>query len=154
MRRNEKEVKDIEEIEGILKRAKICRLGLCADNIPYVVPMNFGYKNNSLYLHSAKAGKKMDILKLNPTVCFEVEGDTELVDGGEVACKWGMKFISVIGLGRARIIEDRTEKKEALDVLMAQYAKEQNYEYNDKHIDAVEMIEIKIDEISCKKSGW
>lgn len=154
MRRSEKEVKDIEEIEGILKRAKICRLGLCVDNIPYVVPMNFGYKDNSLYLHSAKTGKKMDILKLNPTVCFEVEGDTELVDGGEVACKWGMKFISVIGLGSARIIEDRTEKKEALDILMGQYAKEQNYEYNDKHIDAVEMIEIKIDQLSCKKSGW
>lgn len=154
MRRSEKEVEDINEIEEILKRAKICRLGLCVNNTPYVVPMNFGYKDNYIYLHSAKVGKKIEILELNPAVCFEVEVDTELVEGGEVACKWGMKYISVIGFGKARIIEDRIEKKEALDILMKHYLKEQQYEYKDNQIDAVAIIEIKVDEMSCKKSGY
>jgi hypothetical protein len=154
MRRNEKEVIDIIEIEKMLKKAVVCRLGLCINNKPYVVPMNFGYKNNCLYLHSAKEGKKIEMIKVNPRVCFEVEVDAELVDGGEVACKWGMKFISVIGNGQARIIEERTEKKEALDILMSQYSERTEYEYQDKQLDAVAVIEIRIEDLSCKKSGY
>ncbi|MCF8020819.1 MAG: pyridoxamine 5'-phosphate oxidase family protein [Vallitaleaceae bacterium] len=154
MRRNEKEVIDIIEIEKMLNKADICRLGLSVNNEPYVVPMNFGYKDNCLYLHSAKEGMKIEMMKANPRVCFEVEVDAELVDGGEVACEWGMKFISVIGHGQASIIEERTEKKEALDILMSQYSKRTEFEYQDKHLDAVAVIEIKIDELSCKKSGY
>ncbi|TAH64928.1 MAG: pyridoxamine 5'-phosphate oxidase family protein [Anaerolineaceae bacterium] len=154
MRRSEKEVKDIHEIESILKRANICRIGLCDDNIPYVVPMNYGYRDNSLYLHSAKEGRKIDIIRENPNVCFEVETDTELVEGGDIACKWGMKFISVIGYGKARIIDDRNQKKKALGIFMDQYTKGKELIFQDKEIDAVLVIEIVIDDISCKKSGY
>lgn len=79
MRRSEKEVNDIHEIESILKQTSICRIGLCVDNIPYVVPMNYGYRDNCLYLHSAKEGRKIDIIRENPNVCFEVDTDIELV---------------------------------------------------------------------------
>ena len=153
MRRSEKEVKDIVEIEEVLGRAMICRLGLCIDNIPYVVPMNFAYMNNCLYLHSAKEGKKIDIIRQNPNVCFEVEEDTELVKGGAVACRWGMKFKSVIGFGTASLIEDKAEKKKALDLIMQQYSDEKNFKYKDEQVDAVTVLQIRITEMSCKKSG-
>lgn len=154
MRRSEKEVTDRVEIESILMNAEICRLGLCVDNKPYVVPMNFGYRDNCLYLHAAKEGKKLDMMRANPNVCFEVEGKSELVDGGEVACKWSMKFVSIIGHGQAKILEDREAKRAALDILMAQYSKGEGFTYQDKQLDAVVVIEIKIDEMSCKKSGY
>ena len=131
MRRSEKEVKDIHEIESILKRAIICRIGLCDGNIPYIVPMNYGYKDNCIYLHSAKEGRKIDIIRENPNVCFEVETDIKLVHGGDIACKWGMKFVSVIGHGKARIIEDRNQKEKALAILMEQYT-EKNFIFQDK----------------------
>ncbi|AOY76809.1 pyridoxamine 5'-phosphate oxidase family protein [Clostridium formicaceticum] len=153
MRRSEKEVRDIAEIEEILKRADICRLGLCVDNIPYVVPMSFGYKNNCLYLHSAKEGKKIDIMKANPKVCFELEVDTELVKK-DIACNWGMKFISIIGFGIVRFIEEKLDKKEALNIIMSQYSKDKTFEYRDEQIEAVTVIEIMITEMNCKKSGY
>lgn len=51
MRRSEKEIKDTAIIEGILDQAKVCRIAVCDDNIPYIVPLNFGYKNRVLYNH-------------------------------------------------------------------------------------------------------
>ncbi|AKL95052.1 putative flavin-nucleotide-binding protein [Clostridium aceticum] len=153
MRKNEKEVKDIAEIEEILRRADICRLGLCVDNIPYVIPMSFGYRNNCLYLHSAKEGKKIDMMKANPKVCFEVEVGTKLVKK-DMACNWGMKFISIIGLGTARFIEERSDKKEALDIIMSQYSEDKSFQYSDEQIEAVTVIEVMITEMSCKKSGY
>jgi nitroimidazol reductase NimA-like FMN-containing flavoprotein (pyridoxamine 5'-phosphate oxidase superfamily) len=80
MRIKDKEVTDIRIIEQIIMNNSICRIGLCNNNQPYVVPMNFGYKNNCLYIHSTKQGKKIDILKDNPNICFEVEEDKEFVD--------------------------------------------------------------------------
>ena len=154
MRRSEKEVTDRAEIETILLNAEICRIGLCVDNKPYIVPMNFGYHDNCLYLHSAKVGKKIEMLKTNPNVCFEVEGKSEQVDGGEVACKWSMKFVSIIGNGRAMFVEDREEKKKALNVLMAQFSKREGFTYLDKQLDSVLVIVIGIMEMSCKKSGY
>ncbi|HPU91246.1 MAG TPA: pyridoxamine 5'-phosphate oxidase family protein, partial [Methanofastidiosum sp.] len=79
MERADKEIKNIHEIEDILNKARIIRLALCEDNIPYVIPLNFGYKNNTIYLHTSKIGKKIDILMKNNYVSFEADIDAELV---------------------------------------------------------------------------
>jgi nitroimidazol reductase NimA-like FMN-containing flavoprotein (pyridoxamine 5'-phosphate oxidase superfamily) len=63
MRKKDKEIKDKELMESILKRAIICRMGLSENNVPYIVPLNFGYKNNFLYFHSAKEGRKIDMIR-------------------------------------------------------------------------------------------
>ena len=62
MRRKDKEIKDKFEIETIINRAEVCRIGLSDDNMPYVIPVNYGYRNNCLYIHSASEGKKIDII--------------------------------------------------------------------------------------------
>lgn len=153
MRRHEKEVKDFNEIEKILKRADICRLGLCVDNKPYIVPMSFGYKNKCLYFHSAKEGEKIEIMKINPNICFEIDVDTKLTKNNK-ACNWGMKFISIIGFGTVRFINEKSEKKEALDIIMSQYSDETEFEYSNEQIEAVNVFEVKITDLSCKKSGY
>ena len=125
MRRYDKEIKNKNTIEWILKEAKICRIGLCENNKPYIVPMNFGFKDNCLYLHSAHAGKKIDILNKNNNFCFEVDIKTELVTSKN-ACNCGMKYYSVVGFGKSHFIEDINEKKEALDIIMQKYSNRSN----------------------------
>jgi len=65
LRRKEKEIIDKKEIESIIERATVGRIGMSENNLPYVIPVNFGYKNNFLYFHSGSVGKKIDIIKKN-----------------------------------------------------------------------------------------
>ena len=69
MRRKDKEITDIKEIESILQGAQVCRLGMADNNMPYVIPVCFGYKEHTVYIHSASEGRKIDTLKKNPNVC-------------------------------------------------------------------------------------
>lgn len=153
MRRKDKEIFDIKEIEEIINRAQICRLALTENDIPYIVPMNYGYKDKCLYFHSANEGKKIDMIRKNPKVCFEMDIDEELVNK-ENPCKWGMKFLSVIGFGTAEIINDFESKKKALKIIINHYSKESHYEFDSQAINRVTIIKLSIEEITGKKSGY
>ena len=152
MRRKEKEITDIKDIEEIILKAKVCHLGLSLDDTPYVVPLSFGYKDKTIYFHSAKQGKKTDILKQNNKVCFEFDIDHELVKA-EKGCNWGMKFRSVIGFGKAYFIEDMEEKQKALDIIMQNYS-DQTFEFLEKRLNNTLVGKIEIDQITGKKSGY
>ena len=150
MRRKEKEITDKSEIESIVRKSLVCRLGLADNGTPYIVPLCFGYKDNCLYFHSAREGKKIEMLKQNNEVCFEFDGDLE-VQAGKAACNWGMKYRSVIGYGRASFIEDPEAKRKALDVIMAQYAKGA-FEYSEKALGEALVIKVEIESMTGKKS--
>lgn len=79
MRRKDKEISEFEQIEAILKRERVCRLALSENNTPYLVPLSYGYANKTLYFHSAPEGKKIEILRTNPKLCFEIESNIEVV---------------------------------------------------------------------------
>ena len=151
MRRSDKEISDAGVIEEILLRATVCRLGLCEDNQPYVVPLCFGYQENALYFHCGSEGKKIDILRKNNNVCFEVDIDHELIEADQ-ACGWGMKYKSVIGFGKALFIEDIELKREALDIIMHQYS-EATFEYTQETIDNTTIIKVEIESMTGKQSG-
>jgi nitroimidazol reductase NimA-like FMN-containing flavoprotein (pyridoxamine 5'-phosphate oxidase superfamily) len=153
MRKREKEVRDKHAIESVMKRATICRIGLSENDVPYVVPLNFGYKDNCLYFHSAKEGKKIDMMRKNNTVCFEIDVDNELVRA-ENPCKWSMKYYSVIGFGKAFFLEDSREKRQALNIIMEHYAGKSSFEYPEMALDSVAVIKVEIDSITGKRSGW
>jgi len=152
MRRDEKEITDNSAIEAIIKKALVCRLGLSDDNMPYIVPLCFGYKDNTLYCHGAIEGKKIDILNKNQSVCFEFDVDAEVVKKEKV-CDWGMKYQSVIGFGRASLIGNIHEKRDALNIIMGQYAN-QSYDFNDNFLQATAVIKVEIDKITGKQSGF
>lgn len=154
MRRNEKEINNREEIEAIIQQAQVCRLGLSDDNRPYVIPMNFGFSDNCLYLHCAKSGKKLDIIRKNNQVCFEMDIDHELIIESDVACEGTAKYRSVIGMGRAYTLHDSDEKILALNAIMEHYTGKSSFEYLDKQIQNVTIIKVEIEEISGKKSGY
>jgi len=153
MRRKEKEIKDINKIVSIIKRAKVCRLGLSENKIPYIVPMNFGYKNNCLYFHSAPIGKKIEIMKKNNQVCFEIDIDHEVVIT-ESACNATMKYLSIIGFGIAELIDDFEQKQKALQIIMEHYSTKKIHEFSKKMIEKIVIIKVKIEKITGKISGY
>ena len=151
MRRSEKEIDDIGVIEEILRTASVCRLGLCEGNRPYVVPLCFGYEENALYVHCASQGKKMEILRKNKNVCFEVDIEQEFIKG-ETACDCGMKYRSVIGFGKAVFVEDAESKRKALDIIMQNYL-DGTFEYLEEAVEKTVVVKIEIESMSGKKSG-
>ena len=120
MRRNDREIKDRKDIDDVIRRCRVCRLAMCDDGQPYVVPLNFGYDGRFLYFHAATEGSKIDIIKRNNRVGFEFDILHDIVTA-EQACKWGAKYESVMGSGTAEIVDDLEAKKEALEWIMRQY---------------------------------
>lgn len=152
MRRKDKEIKDRKDIESIIRKADICRIALSDKNSPYIVPVNFGYKENCLYFHSAKEGKKIDIIRRNNKVCFECDVDVELVRTGN-PCDWTTKYHSVIGQGEAFFLNDLGEKEKALDIILEHYS-DDKYEYDEKAMNSIAVIKVEIESMTGKKSGY
>ncbi len=152
MTRREREVTDINEIIKILDESKVLHLGMVDGDEPYVVPMNYGYtlENGKLtiWLHGAKRGRKLDVMRANPKVFFEMECGITPFEG-EIACKYGITYASIMGKGIAEIVEDIETKKSALSVLMkTQTGKD--FEFEDKMAAVVSIIRIDVSEFTAK----
>ena len=152
MTKRELQVTDLNEIRAILDTAKVLHLGLAVDNEPYVVPLNYGYTMEdgrlTLYLHGANQGKKLDMIRANPRVFFEMDCDRMPFDG-VLPCQYGMVYSSVMGRGTAHIVEDVEEKKKAMSILMkAQTGKD--FSFNDRLVSIVAVIRIDVAEYTAK----
>lgn len=155
MRRSNREITSIEEIEQVLRDSKVCRLAMVDAGMPYIVPLNYGYEDHVLYFHCAREGRKIDILKKNNVVCFEVDTDMVVVEG-PVACDYTAQYRSVIGTGKAFFVTDYDEMKKGLDILMQQYVKGGTtaFEYPEAMLDRIFLIKVIVDEMTGKKSGY
>ncbi|KAJ5078475.1 cytoplasmic protein-related [Anaeramoeba ignava] len=152
LRKKQKEMKDRKEIEEVIEKSKVCRLGLSVENKPYVVPMSFGYANNTLYFHSNPKGKKMEYLKKNSYVCFEFDSNVKIVEE-TLPCHWTCHFESVIGYGHVSFVEDVDEKKKAMDIIMKQYGWESKSNlYDPQSFKVAKVFKLKIDSITGKKN--
>lgn len=128
MRRQDREVKDLNAIFDIVERCNVVHLGMVDNRKPYVVALNFGYERNGdelvLYLHSAKEGRKIDILRNNPDVYFQMDCVNEFIKGtSERPCSYCWRFDSVMGSGQVEFIEDVQEKTRALNKLIQHVGK-------------------------------
>lgn len=150
MRKKEKEIKDEKTIREILSNSLICRLGIFDDDYPYIVPLNFGYHNNALYFHCAGEGKKIDLLRKNNNVCFEIEQSSEIIKD-PVSCNWTMKYCSVIGYGTIDIISDHESKKQGLDIIMRHHGCNDNA-YKQKVVEEMLILKLNITSVQAKKS--
>ena len=142
-------ITDIDEIEGIIKKALICRLGLVDNDEPYIIPVCFGYERGALYFHGSLKGRKVELIKKNNKVCFEMDIDAEL-EKSEDPCKWTMKGKSVVGVGRASILEDDGEKSHALRLIMGHYS-EGEFSFPKPALDSVSVVRVDISSITGKK---
>lgn len=151
MRRKDKEITTLPDLENILMEATVCNLVIQDTPTPYIIPLHFGYKNHHLYIHSANEGKKIELLKKNPHVCFDIILDHKIHNTG-IPCNWSTSYKSIIGYGNASFITDPDEKIRALDILIDHYSPGTIYDFPKENIDSVTIIDIKIDQMTGKQS--
>lgn len=151
MRRKDKEMSDPAEIEAVIAEATVCRVAMCDDGRPYVVPLSFGYRNRAFYFHSASEGRKVDILKKKPEVCIELEAGVALKPGRK-ACDWGMHFRSVIAFGTVSFLEDGAARRAGLDIIMAHYGLGE-FDYRPEALAKTTVLRVDVREMTGKRSG-
>lgn len=152
MTRREHEITDRNQITQILDKCKIVHLAFVDNGQPYLIPMNYCYtiKNGdlTLYVHAAADCYKLDVIRRNPSVSFEMECDIEPFEG-RVACQYGVSYSAIFGRGTAEIVNDVPEKEHALSLLMkAQTGKD--FTFNEKMVSIVSVIKIHVSEYIAK----
>ena len=122
MRRKDREVTDFGELRSILNACKTCHLAMVDHGRPYVIPLSYAYTLEggvlTLIFHSAPEGRKIDILRENASVCFEMCHEGDLFFSEDTPCSSACFYESVHGFGQAQFIEDDAEKCAALTLLM------------------------------------
>lgn len=139
-----------EECDALLRRAEVLRLGLVDADGPYVVPVNFGYDSERIYVHGAREGRRIAAVAEGARVCFEVdEGEIMRADR---PCGFTARFRSVIGYGTARLLTSADEKRRGLDVLMRHYGST-GEGIPDAKLEATSVVEIAIEAMDGKWHG-
>lgn len=147
-------IEDKKRIEEIIAACDVCYVGMVdKEGNPYVIPMNFGYKDEILYLHSGQTGSSIEMLSRHNQVCITFCTRQELAyQNVQVACSYRMKGSSVICRGKVSFPEDMQEKREALDILMKQYT-DRTFTYSDPAVRNVKVWKIPIDSMTVKEYG-
>lgn len=141
-------------IEEIISMNAICYVGMIDTNgLPYVIPMNFGYKDDIIYLHSGNEGGSIRALEVNPNVCITFcTPPTLTCQNEEVACSYRMKGSSVICRGKVAFETDFEEKVKALNIIMEQYTNK-TFTYSAPAVNNVRVWKVEIETISTKVFG-
>ncbi|WP_029903752.1 pyridoxamine 5'-phosphate oxidase family protein [Prevotella sp. 10(H)] len=141
-------------IDEIILKNQLCYVGIIdTAGMPYVIPMNFGYKDDIIYLHSAQEGNSIESLEKNPNVCITFCTEPTLTyQNKEMACSYRMKGGSVICRGKVVFEENFDEKVKALDIIMSQYT-DGHFTYSAPSVNNVRVWKIEIESISTKVFG-
>ena len=151
MRRTDKEIGSREEINAILRGSHVCRIALAMDNMPYIIPVSFGYDGESIYIHTAKEGKKINYFKNGNDVCFEFERNVKLFKDTKIACKWTFSYESVIGFGKIHELESLEQREVGLNRIMSQYSGKK-WVFGEGPLKNIRVWKIEITSITGKRS--
>jgi nitroimidazol reductase NimA-like FMN-containing flavoprotein (pyridoxamine 5'-phosphate oxidase superfamily) len=155
MRREDREIKDPGELEMIISASDVCRVAFADNNLPYIVTMNFGYSGGDrpcFYFHCANEGKKLQMLRSNDFVCFELDTDHEIYEGDN-GCDWGMKFSSIVGYGRISVLTGREERIEGLNCIMSHYSDREGFTYDERVLGNTTILRLDIGEMTGKRKA-
>jgi len=158
LRNSETQITDRDEIIKILDSCERCRIGFSDDGEPYMVPINYGYTyiDNVLtvFFHCASEGRKMDIIKKNPLVCFEVDYDTRL-NPDDSPGKIAIKYESIVGVGTVQIVDDFHEKRRILGNMMKKFHRYNPFYHptplTDNRVHEVVILKLALDEFKAKR---
>lgn len=154
MRRKDREVTDPRRIQQIIDDCHCCRLAFCDGGAPYIVPLNFGYvcgeKGYTFYFHSAREGRKIDLIETCGRAGFEMDTHYKLNEG-KAACGYSTCFQSVIGTGRVSFVEAPEAKRAALAAIMTHAAGEGPWTFEENMLNAVCVFRLEAEELSCKE---
>ncbi|MGB0130262.1 pyridoxamine 5'-phosphate oxidase family protein [Chlorobium sp.] len=152
MRRKEREITSRDEIDAILGLSTVMNLAFSDNNVPFLVPVFYAYDGAALYFHSSSKGTKMEILSRNDRLCFEVSVDQGVIEN-DMACDFEARHRTVIGFGKAGIIEDISEKVRVLDMIVARFT-DRKFSYPQGSLDNTAVVRIEIESIKGKKHGF
>jgi uncharacterized protein len=154
MRRTDRLLENKDEILEILNDGKIIQIAFQDKNEPYIVTLNYGYdwSNDKLlfYFHSANEGRKIDLIKSNPRVCFSITICDPFI-AGEKACNYGMKYRSIVGYGVIRIIQSEEERKNGLNLLMENYTGKGQWGYDEEILKKITVTCLEVETLSGKR---
>jgi nitroimidazol reductase NimA-like FMN-containing flavoprotein (pyridoxamine 5'-phosphate oxidase superfamily) len=153
MRRKEKEA-GIDVVEEIIRKADVCRIAFSDSGTPYIVTLNFGYSGapeQRLFFHCAPKGRKLEMMEKNNYVCFEMDTSHNLYTGNE-PCDWGMKYESVVGYGRLKVVEGREERQEGMNCIMEHYGYSGKAIFRESTFEKTIILMLEISEMTGKKS--
>jgi len=144
------QIKSPRKIQEFLNQEHVGRISSIDDNgYPQVIPMNFVYIDNCIYMHSHIKGEKIENIRRNNKVGFEVDRELEFLpsyfEDPKDASLADTLYISVVIKGKASLVTDKEEKTLALNGLMEKYQPEGRYEplqTSMRVLDAVAVIKV------------
>lgn len=156
MRRKDREVTARGQIEDILRACKVCRLAMNGeDGVPYIVPLNFGYTWDGewpvFYLHSAQAGRKLDLLGRDARVGFEMDCDYVLEGEADEACTYTNRYASIIGTGRCEVVTSDEEREAGMRCLMQHVAGKQDWKFDPHWMGKTAVLRVCADQLTAKR---
>ena len=155
MRRKDRQISDVSDMEQIISGCDVCRIAFADNNMPYMVTMNFGYSGGDrpcFYFHCANEGKKLDMIQKNNFVCFGLDTDHVLYKG-ENGCDWGMGFSSILGWGRICVLTDNESRKAGLDCIMSHYSDRSQFSFDEKVLANTTVLRLDIGEMTGKRKA-
>lgn len=153
MRRKDRDIADRNAQLAILNRCDCVRIAFAVENEPYIVAMSYGFvweDSLKLYLHSAREGKKLDMMRRNNRVCFQMDTDHQLVTD-DLSCRWGMIYAGIVGRGKICEVTDTNERLFGLERLMANYGKTDENRFAAEMLQVTTVLRLDVDELSAKR---
>jgi hypothetical protein len=154
MRRADREVTDPKRIRDIMQACVCCRLGLNDAWQTYIVPLSFGWQERqgryTLYFHCATEGRKLDILRREPMVSFEMDTGYRL-NAAENACGCSCAFQSVMGTGRVTFVQELEEKRLGLALLMEHTTGRTGWDFPENACQGVCVLRLDVETLSGKE---
>lgn len=154
MRKAQRKMTKLTEIEAILRDGDVCHIGLADHDQPYVVPLNYGYEWDGrqliLYFHCANEGRKLDIIRCNNRACFQMDLRHQLIRGDQ-ACRYTMNYESLIGTGCLEILTDQDERIHGLKVLMRHYSQRDDWDFDPHATAQTTVLRLRADEFCGKR---
>lgn len=152
MRRSQREITDRAEIDAVIGSARVMRIAMVDGDRPFLVPVFYGYDGRALYFHSALKGSKIEILRRNPAICFEIGVEHGVIED-EKACDFEARHRTVIGHGRAVFVDDEAERVRALDLIVAKLT-ERRFEYPAANLAVTAVLRIDVELLKGKQHGF
>lgn len=152
MRRKDKMIQERAEMDAVLHEATVVHVAMWDGQEPYLVPLNFGYDGESLFVHTATEGRKVRIFEQFPRVCFEAEAGVEIRDGGDTACAWGCRYRSIVGYARIERVRDSADVLHALRTIMRKYAGRDDHAYLQGSLERVATWRLVIERMDGKRA--
>lgn len=152
MRRKDREIQEFEEIIAVIKKCDVCRIAMNDGDVPYIVPMNFGVEVEGeqvfFFFHCAMEGKKLDLLRKDSRVAFEMDcGHNFILYEERMSCTMG--YESVMGHGVMEIVPEE-EKFRALKILMRQHHAE-DFRFNTDMMKVTTVLRMRVTDMTGKR---